>query len=136
MQPMEYYRDISIQISKVRYEISKLWDMLGGHTPKGIFIKNIYKSSKGIDQLNSDLEDRMFIEHPDEASTYMFYGDQNELWKQFVNADNAVEYCFSHPNWDYSDGEYDSLGTKKKRLREDQSTTLSLRKESSWAKDK
>ena len=118
-QPIEYYRDVSIQVSKVRYEIFKLFDMLGGHTPKRISGKGANRLLKGIDQLKSALEDRFYEEHPTKASTHMFYGIENDLWKQFKNIDGAVGPYFEHPSWDYTKEEYDPLKMRKEELHKD-----------------
>ena len=118
-QPMEYYRDVSIQISKIRYEFFKLLDMLGGHIPKGVYRKGVDKIDAGTMQLPSDLENRMYKEHPDIDPTYMFYGIADDLWKQFKNIDGAVAPYFKHPSWDYTKEEYDPLKMRKERLHKD-----------------
>ena len=116
-QPMEYYRDVAIQICRVKYEGFKLLKMLGNHTPKGVWQKSTNKLLNGIDQLRSDLENRMFKDYPAEASAYMFYSIDIELWEQFKNVDDAFSPYFEHPNWNYSEGRHEPTKMEKERLR-------------------
>ncbi|SEQ03097.1 hypothetical protein [Natrinema salaciae] len=49
-----------------------------GNVPKSVYRTQYERVEDSTSKLKSDLEDRMFEEHPDEASIDVFYGSSDE----------------------------------------------------------
>lgn len=74
---MEKWKKIADEIRKVRKEMIKANDELKT-IPKTVYNEDFNKALEGWNQMISNLEDRMFKEHPDKANTNIFYGKRND----------------------------------------------------------
>jgi len=66
--------DIGKQAQTVRKELFQLHKKIGGNVPKTVWHNQFRWCLRSLDQLISDLEDRMTVECPSEWDTDVFYG--------------------------------------------------------------
>lgn len=74
---MEQWREIADAMQTLQDAQTDLLDELarGGDVPKGTYRDHYEQLSDAQSKLKSDLEDRLFEEHPDDATIGIFYGD-------------------------------------------------------------
>jgi len=75
MDEWKRYAELLDELDNIKF---KLLDAIAGDVPKTVHSPGWDKIDEGETKLRSDLEDRMFQEHPDKASIDIFYGGKNE----------------------------------------------------------
>ncbi len=73
----EKWKKIAEKVKNVRRELHELSQELDS-VPKSVYSEKYHQISKHLRQIKSDLEDRMFKEHPKQADENIFYGDSKE----------------------------------------------------------
>jgi len=76
----EQWLEIAAQVNAVQAEMRELLNQLNtdGDVPKTVYGPQNRRANDALSQLKSDLENRMFEEHPEKASTDDFYGRDSE----------------------------------------------------------
>lgn len=69
----ERYAQLLDQIEELHFQ---LMTMLSGDVPKSVYLDGWAKMNDGETKLRSDLEDRLFQEHPEKADIDVFYGEK------------------------------------------------------------
>jgi phage-related minor tail protein len=77
---MEQWAEIAQAVKELQEARSNLLEELthDGNVPKTVYNTQFDRVGDGASKLKSDLEDRMFKEHPDEATTDVFYGGDGD----------------------------------------------------------
>lgn len=73
---MDQWHEIAAAMQQLQDAQTDLLDAMArnGDVPKGVYNDHYERLSDAQSKLKSDLEDRMFNEHPDEAEIDIFYG--------------------------------------------------------------
>lgn len=69
----EKWKEIAEKVKDVRRELYELSNELET-IPQSVYMDEYHQVSKHLRKMKSDLEDRMFEEHPEEADEDVFYG--------------------------------------------------------------
>ena len=71
---MDQWNEIADTVNELEQLQTELLEQMSGNVPKSVYIDSFEKIQSGTTTLKSDLEDRMFQEHPNEADVTIFYG--------------------------------------------------------------
>jgi len=75
---MAEFHEYAAYLDRIEELKMELLDAMSGDVPKSVSRPGWEKMDAGETKLRSDLEDRMFTEHPRNASTKVFYGGDTD----------------------------------------------------------